>query len=229
MVTGPQNVTFGSNGKTVYGYLALPDSGSGPGVIVIQEWWGLVDHIREVTDRFAAEGFVALAPDLYGGKTAHDAEEARKMMAELPVEKAARDLAGSIDYLLGHDAAASSTVGAIGFCMGGGFVLVLAAQEPDRVSAAVPYYAVGAYDEVDLSSVTAPVLGHFASEDQSATPEKAGSLRTLLEASSSASVDIRVYEGVGHGFFNDHGARYAPELAERTWRETVGFLRENVR
>ena len=98
-----QNVTFPSNGGTAHGYLAVPESGSGPGVVVIQEWWGLTTHITDVTDRFAAEGFVALAPDLFGGATTHDADEAGRLMSELPVDKAAQDLAGAVDFLLGHD------------------------------------------------------------------------------------------------------------------------------
>jgi len=97
-----QNVTFPSNGGTAHGYLAVPGSGSGPGLVVIQEWWGLTTHIKDVTDRFAAEGFVALAPDLYGGPTTHDGEEAGRLMQELPVGQAAQDLGGAVDFLLGH-------------------------------------------------------------------------------------------------------------------------------
>src|SRR3954453_1757571 len=110
-----QNVTFPSNGGTAHGYLATPESGSGPGVIVIQEWWGLTDHIVGITDRLAAEGFVALAPDLFGGKTTHDADEAGEMLSQLPVDQAAKDLAGAVDYLLGHEAVTSTKVGAVGF------------------------------------------------------------------------------------------------------------------
>src|SRR3954451_24905270 len=124
-----QNVTFPSNGGQAHGYLATPTSGSGPGVIVIQEWWGLDDHIADVTDRLATEGFVALAPDLFGGKVAHDADTAGKYLTELPVGEAAKDLAGAVDYLLARDDVTSSQIGTVGFCMGGGFVLFLAAQQ----------------------------------------------------------------------------------------------------
>ena len=226
---GPQNVQFQSGTGSAYGYLALPDGGeSGRGVIVIQEWWGLTDHVRAVCERFASEGFVALAPDLYGGRVAHDRDEARKMMAELPVEQAVVDLAGAVDFLLDHDRVVGSSVGAVGFCMGGGFVLVLAARERGRIGAAVPYYAVGAYETADLSGTTAPVLGHFASEDQSAPPEQARALESALEESGSPLVDIRIYEGAGHGFFNDEGVRYDRELAESSWNDTVRFLREHL-
>src|SRR5918911_5166478 len=166
-----QNVTFGSNGATAHGYLALPASGRGPGVVVIQEWWGLTSHIVDVTNRLAAEGFVALAPDLYGGTTTHDADEAGKLMQELPVDQAARDLGGAVDYLLGHEAVTSSKIGAVGFCMGGGFVLVLAAPQGDKIGAAVPFYAVLGEDYPDLSGLRAPALGYFGEEDDFTTPD----------------------------------------------------------
>ena len=224
-----QNITFPSNGGRAHGFLALPESGSGPGVIVIQEWWGLTDHVRDVTDRFAAEGFVALAPDLFGGRTAHDGTEAARMMQQLPIEQAARDLSGAVDHLLAHDAVTSSAVGAVGFCMGGGFVLLLAAVAGERIGAAVPYYGVRGFTEDDASKVTAPVLGHFASEDGWATPEEARDLeRVLLDAGVQA--DIRIHEGAGHAFFNDenHSGNYDPELAAITWHDTVEFLREHL-
>src|SRR5580658_7201549 len=109
LTNAQQNVTFASNGDTAYGYLALPPSGRGPGVIVIQEWWGLTPHIAQMADRFAAAGFVALAPDLYGGPTAHNEDEALTMLLELPVDRAARDLRGAVDYLLSHDGVTGTT------------------------------------------------------------------------------------------------------------------------
>jgi carboxymethylenebutenolidase len=226
-----QNTTFPSNGGEAHGYLAVPESGSGPGLIVIQEWWGLVDHIKDVTDRFAAQGFVALAPDLYGGPTTHDADEAGQLMQELPVEEAATDLAGAVDFLLGHDAVTSETVGTVGFCMGGGFVIVMAAQQGDRVSAAVPYYGVGGYEDMDLSGLTAAVLGHFGSEDEMASPDKVAELETKLREQAGIEPDLRIHEGAGHAFFNDTNAlgTYDPELAAATWRDTVAFLQARVR
>ncbi|HUG86028.1 MAG TPA: dienelactone hydrolase family protein, partial [Euzebya sp.] len=140
--TPHQNVQFPSNGHTAHGYLARPDSGSGPGLVIIQEWWGLTDHIADVCDRFAQQGYVALAPDLFGGHTTHDADEAGDMMAKLPEADAARDLGGAVDYLLAHDSVTGDSVGTVGFCMGGGLVIQLAAQQGDRIAAAVPYYGV---------------------------------------------------------------------------------------
>jgi len=226
-----QNVSFPSADATAHGYLAVPASGSGPGLVVIQEWWGLTEHIKDVTDRFAAEGFVALAPDLFGGPTTHDSDEAGQLMQDLPVERAARDLSGAVDFLLGHDAVTSSTVGAVGFCMGGGFVLVMAAQQGDRVGAAVPFYGVGGYDQVDLAGITAPVLGHFGSEDGFAPPAQVDALEAELQAKSQGSVEIVRYAGAGHAFFNDENllGTYDADLAALAWSRTVEFVRTHVR
>ncbi|MCU1609709.1 MAG: carboxymethylenebutenolidase, partial [Pseudonocardiales bacterium] len=165
-----QNVRFTSNGSSAHGYLVLPEGGSGPGVVVIQEWWGLTSHIADVANRLAAEGFVVLAPDLFGGATTHDADEAGRLMQELPVDQAARDLGGAVDYLLASDAVTSSKVGVVGFCMGGGFVLVLAAQQGDKIGAAVPFYAVLGEDYPSFEGLSAPLLGHFGEQDQMQSP-----------------------------------------------------------
>ena len=194
-----QNVTFPSNGGTAHGYLALPESGSGPGVVVIQEWWGLTSHIADITNRFAAEGFVALAPDLYGGTTTHDSDEAGKLMGELPVDKAATDLGGAVDFLLGHEAVVGSTVGSVGFCMGGGFVLVLAAQQGDKIGAAVPFYGVLAEDYPSFARLTAPMLGHFGETDTMAPPDAVKALADRIENESGVRPDFRLYPA-GHAF-----------------------------
>jgi carboxymethylenebutenolidase len=225
-----QNVTFPSGDGTAHGYLATPPSGSGPGVVVIQEWWGLTSHIADVTNRLAAEGFVALAPDLYGGSTTHDSEEAGRLMGELPVQDAARDLAGAVDFLLGHDAVTSSTVGAVGFCMGGGFVLVLAAQQGDKIGAAVPFYGVLKEDFPDFSGLTAPLLGHFGRQDTMADPDSVEALAARIEAESGVKPQFHQYPA-GHAFFNDenHMGTYDKEQADLAWARTLEFLRTNVR
>src|SRR3954451_17438841 len=189
-----QNVSFPSAGREAHGYLAVPSSGSGPGVIVIQEWWGLTDHIASIADRLAAEGFVALAPDLFGGKTTHDAEEAGRLLTELPVEQAAKDLAGAVDFLLQHDAVTSKTVGAIGFCMGGGFVLLLAAEQGDRVSAAVPFYGVGPGVPETFTGVRAAVQGHYAKEDGMYPVDQAQAQEKQIRDESGAEVELFSYD-----------------------------------
>jgi carboxymethylenebutenolidase len=224
-----QNITFPSNGNEAHGYLALPPAGTGPGVIVIQEWWGLTDHIADVTDRLAAEGFVALAPDLYGGKVAHDGEEAMKLMMELPMDRAARDLSGAVDFLLGHEAVTSSKVGAIGFCMGGGFVLMLAAQQGDKVGAAVPFYGVGPAVPEQFAGLTAAVQGHYGEQDQMYPVDAAREQEEQIRRESGAEVEFFYYPA-GHAFHNDHDhlGTYDPENAKLAWQRAVDFLRAKL-
>ncbi len=224
-----QNVTFPSNGSEAHGYLATPPSGSGPGVIVIQEWWGLTDHIADVSDRLAAEGFVALAPDLFGGKVAHDADEAMKLLTELPVDRAARDLAGAVDFLLAQDSVTSEKVGAIGFCMGGGFVLMLAAQQGDKIGAAVPFYGVGPGVPSTYTGVRAAVQGHYAEQDGMYPPDQARAQEKQIRDESGAQVEFFFYDA-GHAFHNDENlmGTYDEEKAKLAWSRAVGFLKERV-
>ena len=227
--TARQNVSFPSEGQTAHGYLALPEGGRGPGVIVIQEWWGLTDHIHDVADRLAAEGFVALAPDLYGGSVAHDGAEAAKMMARLPEELGARLLAGSVDYLLGLDAVTGSTLGTIGFCMGGGFVLALAAQQGEKISAAVPFYGVGQGVPSSYAGVRAKIQGHYATEDSSYPVSKARAQEEQIRRESGAEVVFHYYDAP-HAFHNDANpsGNYRPEAARLAWSRAVDFLRQTI-
>ncbi len=224
-----QNTTFASNGGQAHGYLALPASGSGPGVIVIQEWWGLTDHIVDVTDRLAAEGFVALAPDLFGGKTTHDAEQAGELMSQLPAAKAAQDLAGAVDFLLSHEAVTSSKVGAVGFCMGGGFVLMLAAQQGERIGAAVPFYGVGEAVPSQYSGLRAAVQGHYGEQDQMYPASTARELEHRIREESGADVEFFFYPA-GHAFHNEENllGTYDPDSAKLAWQRTVQFLRQRL-
>ncbi|MDX3077603.1 dienelactone hydrolase family protein [Streptomyces sp. MI02-7b] len=218
-----QNVTFTSAGATAHGYLALPPAGHGPGVIVIQEWWGLNDHIADVTERLAKEGFVALAPDLYGGNVAHDSGEALRMMRALPVAHGVDLLSGAVDYLLGRPEVTSDTVGSVGFCMGGGFVLYQAANDP-RVSAAVPFYGVIQGELPDFSGLKAEVLGHFGETDESVPPAALVALRDAIREQAGVEADFRTYPA-GHAFFNDQRPEaYHAESADRAWRSTLEFL-----
>ncbi|MFI2642210.1 dienelactone hydrolase family protein [Streptomyces sp. NPDC018610] len=221
-----QNVSFPSAGATAHGYLALPPSGSGPGVLVIQEWWGLTDHIADVADRLAAAGFVALAPDLYGGSVAHDSDEAGRMMKALPVARGVELLSGAVDHLLSLPEVTSDTAGAVGFCMGGGFVLYLAAVEP-RVSAAVPFYGVIRGELPDFSALRARILGHYGEQDGSIPPRKVDELRETIREQTGAAPDLRLYPA-GHAFFNDRRPTHDPGSAERAWRSTVEFLHERL-
>jgi carboxymethylenebutenolidase len=223
-----QNVSFASNGGEAYGYLALPASGSGPGVIVIQEWWGLTTHIAQIADRLAGEGFVALAPDLYGGAITHDAEEATQLMQQLPIDRAARDLRGAVDYLLSQDGVAGATVGVIGFCMGGAFVLQLAVREGDKIAAAVAFYPVG-YMPDDYAALQADVLIQIADGDQFNPPPLADDLTAKITAGTGRKPEIAHYPA-GHAFLNDENllGTFDAEQASIAWDRTVSFLRERL-
>ncbi|GAA4977396.1 dienelactone hydrolase family protein [Kineococcus glutinatus] len=225
-----QNVTFpttrADGDDHAHGYLALPPGGSGPGVVVVQEWWGLTDHVVDVVDRFAAEGFVALAPDLYGGRTTHDGEEAARLLQQLPVDRAARDLAGAVDHLLGMPEVTSPAVGAVGFCMGGRFVLVLAAQQGGRIGAAVPWYGL-APAETDFSGLRAAVLGHFGEQDRSVPLEGVRATAEAIRAATGTEPEFHLYPA-GHAFYNDERPGYDRGSAELAWGRTTAFLREHL-
>ncbi|WP_205648157.1 dienelactone hydrolase family protein [Actinomadura rubteroloni] len=229
MESRTSKIAYPSNGGTAHGYLALPPSGSGPGVVVIQEWWGLTSHIVDVAHRLAAAGFVALAPDLYGGTTTHDVAEADRLMRALPVERAAADLGGAVDHLLGLDAVTGDAVGAVGFCMGGGFVLTLAAQQGPRVGAVVTFYGV-LDGRPDFTGLTAPVLGHFGRLDTTPSPAGARRLADRLAAASGRRPDVRFYPA-DHAFFNDENpmGAYDADAARQAWAATLTFLRAHLR
>jgi carboxymethylenebutenolidase len=224
-----QNTTFVSDGKQIHGYLATPASGRGPGVIVIQEWWGLTDHIASVVERLAEAGFVALAPDLFGGRTTHDSDEAGQWMGELPLKQGVADLSGSVDWLLAHEAVEGDTLGTVGFCMGGGFVLALAAAAGEKIAAAVPFYGVFAGDDPDFAGMKAAVLGHFGEKDSYAPPERAQELARQIRSQSGVPVSIQLYPA-GHAFFNDENllGTYDQEQAQLAWRRTLTFLSEQL-
>jgi carboxymethylenebutenolidase len=224
-----QNVTFASNGGKAHGYLKLPAGGSGPGLLVIQEWWGLDDHMADVVDRFAAEGFVALAPDLFGGRVAHDAETAGKMLEMLPVEQAAKDLSGAVDFLLAEPSVTSSTLGVVGFCMGGGFVLHVAAQQGDRIGAAVPFYGVGPAVPHQYRTVTAPIQGHYGEQDAFYPVEQARAQEQQIRDESHGTVEFFYYPA-GHAFHNekDQLGTYNKKYADLAWERAVAFLKANV-
>jgi carboxymethylenebutenolidase len=223
-----QNVTFGSNGDEAFGYLALPASGSGRGVIVIQEWWGLTTHVAHMADRLAGEGYLALAPDLYGGATTHDEGEALQLLLELPVDRAARDLRGAVDYLLSRNEMVGETVGVVGFCMGGAFALQLAIQEGGKVDAAVAFYPTG-YMPDDYAGLQAPVLVHIPDGDQINPPTLAGELDEKISAATGTKPEI-VHYPAGHAFLNEENllGTFDADQARIAWDRTVAFLRAHL-
>jgi carboxymethylenebutenolidase len=219
--------SFASNGSTASGYLATPESGHGPGVLVLQEWWGLESSILEITDRLAADGFVALAPDLYHGElAAHDEmDKAGQLMTALPPDRAARDMSGAIDHLLSVSTSPKG-VGVVGFCMGGMLSFLIAAQRSDAVTALVPFYGFPQGDtEPDWTPLRAVVRGHMAEHDSFFAPEAAKTLESTLQALGK-DVTLTVHAGAGHAFMASHnalGTRDA-ELAAQLWPEVMAFL-----
>ena len=171
----------GEDGPGFTGYLSLPPQGHGRGVLVVQEWWGLVDHIRDVCDRLAREGFVALAPDLYHGEHTRSPDTAGRLMMDLEIPRAERDLAAAAQALLGHQAVTGPRLGAIGFCMGGQLALFAATRNP-RIGAVVDFYGIHPRVTLDLSQLQAAVLGLFAERDTFVTPEAARKLESDLQS-----------------------------------------------
>jgi len=227
-----ETVEFTSNGETASGYLVTPPGGSGPGVIVMQEWWGLDAGIKEMADRVGAAGFVALVPDLYRGDLAqHDEmDKAAQLMQSLPPDRAARDMSGAVDFLADHDAVAGDGIGVIGFCMGGLLTLMLAANRPDRIKAAVPFYGFPrGDDEPDWSGLTAAIQGHMAENDDFFPPDAARALEAKLQEMGK-DVTITVHPGTGHAFMGPHNAMGTlnEELAAKIWPEAMGFLHDKL-
>ena len=225
-------VEFASNGDTASGYLALPESGRGPGLIVVQEWWGLDSGTKEMADRLAADGFVAFAPDLYHGELAEHTEmdKAGALMSAMPPDRAARDMSGAVDLLADHAAVTSDGIGVVGFCMGGLLTFVLAALRPDKVKAAVPFYGYPqGDDQPDYSAITAPIQGHMAEHDDFFTPEGAMALEQRLR-DLGKDVSFTVHPGTGHAFMAPHNALGTQDQAayDRIWPQVLTFLHQHL-
>lgn len=223
-----ERVRFKANGHDTPGYLARPTSGRGHGVIVIQEWWGLVPHIEDVTDRFAREGFVALAPDLYHGEVAKGPDQAGKMMMALNIDETEKDLRGAIQFLKQQPGVEGSTVGTVGFCMGGALSLFAASKNPD-VGACVVFYGGHPKVHPDLPSLNAPVLGIWAGKDGFVTPEVVKHLDQQLTALGKPH-EFHSYPAADHAFFNDTRKEvYDAGASADAWTKTIDFFRRHLR
>ncbi len=218
-------VHFPTNGTTTAGYLATPKSGPGPGVLVIQEWWGLVPHIKNVCDRFAAEGFTALAPDMYHGKTASEPDGAGKLFMALNIAQAEKDLQGAATYLARHSS--TKKLGVVGFCMGGQLALFAATLNP-AIGACVNFYGIHPNVKPDYAKLSGPVLGLFAEKDGFVTPEVARGVHEAILKAGKRS-EIHVYPDADHAFLNYQRADVHHQAhAADAWRRTLAFFRQHL-
>lgn len=221
-------IQFACNGTTFDGYLARPATGHGKGVIVLQEWWGLVGHIKSVTDRFAQAGFCALAPDLYGGQSTTEPDEAASLFMALNISETEKILRCAILRLLDEEATLGDKVGVVGFCMGGQLSLYAAATNPEQIGACVNFYGVHPNVHPPFEQLEAPVLGIFAEHDEYASPAAVAAMSAQLTELGKPH-EFHTFPGVGHAFFNDdRPAVFNPDAAEVAWDKTITFLSHNL-
>jgi carboxymethylenebutenolidase len=221
-------IEFPINAHGVPGYLAQPNDGQAhPGIVVIQEWWGLVPHIKDVAERFALEGLVALAPDLYHGQAAEEPDEARKLAMALDAQRAVQEIASAARHLRKMEIVAPKMVGVIGWCMGGGLSLSTAAHHPDLIGAAVAFYG-RPLTATDTAKLKVPVLGLYAEDDHGIPVE---AVRVFEEEMNKQGVphEVHIYPGTQHAFFNDTRPHiYNAAAAQDAWRKTLAWFRKNL-
>jgi carboxymethylenebutenolidase len=218
------------NGTRVMGYLSLPKgAGTHPGIVVIQEWWGLNDWIKQQSDSLALHGYVAFAPDLYRGKVAYDEETARQLMSGLVEEEAMAKVRAAADFLRSRQDVRANAVGVIGWCMGGKYSIRLAAADPG-VRACVAYYGAPITDPAAIKGIQAAMLGNYGAEDQGPSPDQVTQFETALKAAGK-KVDFKIYPGAGHAFANENNpwGGYRPEAAKDAWRRTLAFLNRELK
>jgi carboxymethylenebutenolidase len=221
-----QTVTFISDGTEAQGYLSQPTgSGAFPGVIVIQEWWGVDEHIKSVADRFAEAGFVALAVDLYHGQTTSEPDAARKLVMALDFPRVLREMIAAVNYLCGR--AEVDGVGVIGFCLGGTLSLLLASKTP-RVGAVASFYGGRQLDDTELMDIACPILAIYAGQDHGIPSEHIAHQREVWTR-SGVPHEIVVYEQADHAFFNETRPEvYDAEAADDAWRRTLALFRKQL-
>jgi carboxymethylenebutenolidase len=222
-----EKVAFLADDKPAEGYMAQPAQGRGPAVVVIQEWWGLVPHIEDIVERFAREGFLALAPDLYHGKKTTSPDAAGRLLMELDVERAAAEIAGAGRYLLSNPGSTSKRYGVVGFCMGGALAQYAATSDPN-VGALVSFYGGFKKVPVKWENLSCPALLIYGEKDQSVPAAEAAPLAEKLTALGKNAETV-VYPGAGHAFFNDaRPEAHHPEAAREAWTRTLAFFREHL-
>lgn len=217
-------IKFAANGDHAPGYLVLPDgNGPFPAIVVIQEWWGLDDHIKDVAERFAAEGYVALAPDLYRGQVALEPDDARRFAMELELDQALIDIQGAVNYLIALDEVQPKQAGVIGFCMGGRLTMLMS-YRGEHVGAAVSFYGGGLEpSDDDLRAISVPLLGIYGELDQGIPLDRIHAWDQKLDEFDKVH-EIHIYDGAEHAFFNNERRAYHPEAAADAWEKTKAWL-----
>jgi len=225
-----QTVTFKSGDEQASGLLVTPDGkGPFPATVVIQEWWGLNDWVKDQARAHAQQGYVALAVDLYRGKVATTQEDAHQLMMGTPPDRAMRDLQGGLAYLRSRAEVKKERIGSIGWCMGGRYSLQLATVEPG-LAAVVAYYGAPPTDPAAIAAIKAPVMGNFGAEDKGPTPDQARAFEAALKKAGK-TVDIKIYDGAGHAFANVNNpwGGYRKEAAADAWARTTAFLAQHLK
>jgi carboxymethylenebutenolidase len=220
-----QTVGFKSGDETVNGFLVTPEGkGPFPAVLVIHEWWGLDDWVKDQARALAREGYVALAADLYRGKVTNKQEEAHQLMMGTPRDRALRDLRAAFNHLAGRPDVRKDRIGVIGWCMGGMYSLALATEEP-RLAAVVAYYGAPPTDAAAVAKIKAPVLGNYGAEDKGPAPEQVKTFEGALKQAGK-TVDVKIYPGAGHAFANPNNpwGGYREAAAKDAWQRTVAFF-----
>ncbi len=224
-----ETVSYKSGEETVTGYLALPDSGGRhPAIVVIHEWWGLNDWVKEQAQRFAQQGYVALAVDLYRGLVASDRDHAHELSRGLPQDRGVRDLMAAFDYLASRPDVNKEKIGSVGWCMGGNYSLLLAENEPKLAACAVNYGAMPT-DAAIIAKIQAPVLGNFGDEDGGITPDAVHAFEKAMK-NAGKTIDVKIYEGAGHAFENPNNkGGYRPDAATDAWARMLGFFGKTLK
>jgi carboxymethylenebutenolidase len=224
-----ETIAFRSGDETLSAYLAVPDSGGPhPALVVIHEWWGLNDWVKEQAQKFAQQGYMALAVDLYKGRVAYDPNLAYELSRGLPQNQAMRDLRAAFDYLASRPDVRHDKIGSVGWCMGGGFSLLLAVHEP-KLAACVVNYGSMPTDKDEIQRIQAPVLGNFGAEDRSIPPSAVEAFEGAMKAAQK-SIDVKIYDGAGHAFENPNNKLgYREAAANDAWARTLAFLSRTLK
>lgn len=222
---GEETVSYKSGDESVSSFLATPTgTGPHPALVVIQEWWGLNDWVKDQARALAKEGYVALAVDLYRGKVADKQEDAHQLMMGAPPDRILRDLKAAYAYLQGRKDVKAAKIGAVGWCMGGRFALALATEEP-KLAAAVAYYGAPPTEPAAIASIKAPILGNFGGDDKGPAPDQVRAFEAAMKAAGK-TIDVKIYDGAGHAFANVNNpwGGYREPAAKDAWARTVAWF-----